>query len=163
MRKLRVNLTGALVLSGVLYMTSCKKNSEPVSVETLVTGTNWQLDALYITDSPYVERTNFTSQYYSPCEMNDIYEFKKDSTLSRKRADTITTCMPLNRFMPDDGATWYLDSADTRLLIGKQSFLSTYRYDCKILKLDKKDMELQSNFTDLFGNPSAYIFSFKAQ
>ncbi len=76
MRKLRVNLTRALVLSGVLYMISCKKNSDPVSVETLVTGTKWQLDALYITDSPYVERTNFTSQYYSPCEMKQ----EKDTT-----------------------------------------------------------------------------------
>jgi len=143
-------------------MISCKKNSDqPASVETLLTGTKWQLKALYITDSPYVDRTDFTSQYYSPCELNDVYEFKKDSTLSRTRTDA--TCTSLLVTMPDDGATWSLEFGGTALLIAKQNFFNTYRYECKILKLDRNTMELQNNFKNYFGDPSAYIFSFSAK
>jgi hypothetical protein len=164
MYKIRIILFAVLLILGALYIFSCKKDisAEPIAVYKIVTGTKWKLDAIYFTDSPYVQWANFTTQIYSPCELNDIYEFKKDSLLSRKRTDTITNCTHASAFMPDDGAVWYLDAADTHLIIAKQSFLAVYRYDCKILKLDNISMKLQSNFTNYFGSPSAWIFSFKA-
>jgi hypothetical protein len=164
MYNVRIKLFGVLMFLGTLHMVACKKSisDQPASVSELVSGTKWQLAALYLTDSPYIQRTNFTTQYYSPCELTDIYEFKKDNTLSRKRTDTITTCMPASLLMPDDGAGWQLDSANSRLIITKQRSFNPYRYDCKILKLDKVSMELQSNFRNYFNEPSAWIFSFKA-
>src|SRR6266511_2331828 len=58
-----INLLVSFIFSGSLFLISCKKSDQPASVVTLITGTKWHLDALYIIDSPYVQRTNFTTQY----------------------------------------------------------------------------------------------------
>jgi len=159
---IRYNRLLIMIFLVAVYLISCKKNTsdQPESALSLITNTKWQLNALYLSDSPYVERTNFTTQYYSSCELNDTYAFRMDSTLSRKSSDT--SCKQMLLVMPDDGATWHLDSANTYLVIAKQNFFNTYLYNCKILTLNKNVMELQNNFRDYFNHPSAYIFSFRA-
>ncbi len=147
----------------IFTVVSCQKqvpDQVQLSRYDLLTSGKWQLSNLYLVDVATSKKADFTSSQYQPCELVDTFAFGKDSIFHRIHPDP--DCEIKWLFGPNEGAAWWLDSSDTRLVISHEyDFYHPYKWNGKILQLDNATLEFQCNYKNYFGDDAAYIFVFK--
>ncbi len=148
----------------IIAFASCQKETPDLVQQPrydLLTSNKWQLSNLYLVDVATSQKADFTSTQYNPCELVDTFAFGKDSVFHRLHADP--DCEIKWLFGPNEGALWWLDSSDAKLVISHEfDFYHPYKWNGKILQLDNTTLEFQHNYINYIGEEAAYIFVFKA-
>jgi len=92
---------------------------------------------------------------YKPCELDDLYEFKKDSSFLRN--DEAITCSQGLRFGPT-GGIWTADPGFTKITI---DLSGVYHADFKVRILTADLLEWENVYKDYLGNTISYTYQFK--
>ena len=140
-----------------LLLINCKK--EVVSEESkldLLTGRQWKIDKLLYSVKGDPTTLNYTSAAYKTCELDDVYEFKKNNTFIR--TDGINPCGSVALYGPYGTSGWTADSAFTKLTI---ELFTQYSFKYKVVNISATSLQLERSTVDYLQQEVLYTFYFK--
>ena len=146
-----------IALLAPLLLIHCKKDT--VSEESrldLLTGRKWKIDKLLYSVKGDPTSLDFTNGVYKSCELDDVYEFKKDHTFTR--TDGSNVCGSIALYGPFGNAGWSADSTLTQLNV---ELFAVYLYKFKVLNINSTELQLQRSTVDYLQQEALYTFYFK--
>ncbi len=122
----------------------------------MLTETKWQVVSLIYQQLGLPGASQMISVKYKSCELDDIYEFKKDSSFVR--SDGVVSCSPGQLLFGPYGGIWTADAAYKKITVDVAGFYHA-SFDVRILDTDLLEWEQVS--TDYLGNTISYTYLFK--
>lgn len=146
-----------LVLVSTAFLVRCKKESflQPTRID-LLSGRKWKIEKLLYSVKGDPAVLDYTSAAYKKCELDDIYEFKKEGTFIR--SDGFNLCSNVALYGPFGTSNWIADSALTRLDI---ELFSRYSYKFKVVQLSASQLQLERSTVDYLQQEVLFTFYFQ--
>ena len=146
-----------VVLITTLVLTNCNKETVPeVSKLDLLTGKQWKIDKLLYSVKGDPGSVNYTSAAFKSCELDDVYEFKKNDTFIR--TDGVNICGNVALYGPYGTGSWNIDAAFTNLSI---ELFARYQFKYKVISISAASLQLERSSINYLQQEVLYTFYFK--
>ena len=145
-----------VLLLPTLFIQCKKETLIQESPLDLLTNRKWKIDKLLYSVKGDPLTLSYTSAAYKTCELDDIYEFKKDQSFAR--TDGSNVCGSVALYPPYGNAGWNADPALTRLDL---DLFAAYSYKFKVIKINAAELQLERSTVDYLQQEVLYTFYFK--
>jgi hypothetical protein len=147
----------SVLLIAPVFFAHCKKDTvaEPTRLD-LLTGHKWKIDKLLYSVKGDPTILVYTNAVYKTCELDDVYEFRKDNGFSR--ADGLNLCGSVALYPPYGNTNWSADASLTDLTV---ELFATYSRRFKVINLTASELRLDWSTIDYLQQEVLYTYYFK--
>lgn len=150
-------ITYLAVLVASFLLINCKKEAVPEKSKLdLLTGRQWKIDKLLYSVKGDPTTLNYTSAVYKTCELDDVYEFKKNNIFIR--TDGTNVCGSVALYGPYGTSSWNIDSAFTSLTV---ELATLYIFKYKVVSISAAALQMERLSVNYLQQEVLYTYFFK--